>query len=337
METILPYPFVPWVPATLSFSQAENKERAKAENMELCNQYNISWYIYTDRSLAEGQVAPGYAAKLPHRRDWFSSSYKRGPDSKFTIYEAELLGVYLALEWIEEELIPPVVFINSDSQAVLSEISLTKLIGLNERREKDFDVQLNWIPRHVDIYGNELADRTANEGWTRPTHRTMWSQLTLKTSYSAMRRRMRERYTASLKVEASKISDIKSNAAKTSAGRLTAAKTAKIFNELPRATRCLATQLRSGHYPTTKSYRYRFRLIDSPKCRACGTEDNISHRIFICRKHTMTRITLRRKITKINIRFDLGPILRNAHSIQVLYEFFKPQLNTYQRYFGGSV
>ncbi|TIB27553.1 hypothetical protein E3P86_04116 [Wallemia ichthyophaga] len=59
--------------------------------------------------------------------------------------------------------------------------------------------------------------------------------------------------------------------------------------------------------------------------------------IFICRKHTMTRITLRRNITKINIRFDLGPILRNAHSLQAHYEFFKPQLNTYQRYFDGSV
>ncbi|TIB27552.1 hypothetical protein E3P86_04115 [Wallemia ichthyophaga] len=263
METILPHPFLPWVPATLIFSQAENKERTKAENMELCNQYNISWHMYTDGFLAEGQVAAGYAAKLSHRRDWFSSSYKRGPDSIFTIHEAELLG-------IEEELIPPhiptppVVFINSDIQAVLSKIVqlqstktgqylikqvLDIIDWIKRTKRKDFVVQLNWIPGHVDIYGNELADRIANEGWTRPTHRTMWSQLTFKTSYSAMRHRMRERYTASLKVEASKISDIESNAAKTSAGRLTAAKTAKIFNELPRAMRCLATQLRLRTLP----------------------------------------------------------------------------------------
>ncbi|TIB30550.1 hypothetical protein E3P84_03309 [Wallemia ichthyophaga] len=175
------------------------------------------------------------------------------------------------------------------------------------------------IPGDVDIYGNELAD-TANDGRTLPIHRTMWCHLTLKTSYSAMRSRMRERYTAPLKVDASKISDIKFNAAKTSAGRLTAAKTAKILNELPRATRCLTTQLRSGHLPATN---------------ACGTEDTISHRIF-CKRHIMARITLRKNITKINIRFELVPILRNAHSLRALYEFFKLQLTTYQRYSSGS-
>ena len=146
-------------------------------------------------------------------------------------------------------------------------------------------VQLNWIPGHTGIYGNELADRTANEGRTKCNNYTN-IDFTLSTSYSAMRRRMRERYTAPLKIEASKLSVIKSNTSKTSAGKLTAAKTAKLLNELPRATRCLATQLRTGHFPTTKSYRYRFKLIDSPKCRTCGIDDSISHRIFICRRQS---------------------------------------------------
>ncbi|EIM22495.1 hypothetical protein WALSEDRAFT_32166 [Wallemia mellicola CBS 633.66] len=142
-----------------------------------------------------------------------------------------------------------------------------------------------------------------------------------------MRRTMRERYAAPLKIEASKLSVIKSNTSKTSAGKLTAAKTAKILNELPRAT-C--------HFPTTKSYRYRFKLIDSPKCSTCGIDDSILHRIFICRRHIMARITLRRKITKINIRFELGPMFRNAQALQAPYEFFKLQLTTYPRYSGGS-
>ncbi|TIB35827.1 hypothetical protein E3P84_01196 [Wallemia ichthyophaga] len=200
-----------------------------------------------------------------------------------------------------------------------------------------------------------------------------------------MRRRICEHYTASLKVEASKILDIKSNALSTSSSKTSSGPTralpvaprsylpiygTRIKNRIPLSyyyrqlsmykkysptpqkhqledlqqqkrprysTRCLATQLRSGHYPTTKSYRYRFRLIDSPKYSAYGTEDTISHRIFILKRHIMARITLRRKITKINIRFELGPILRNTHSLQALYEFFKPQLTTYQRYSDGSM
>lgn len=78
----------------------------------------------------------------------------------------------------------------------------------------------------------------------------------------------------------------------------------KMLKELPRVIRSLATQLRTGHFPTTKLYRYRFKLIHSPKWRTCGADDSILHRIFICRRHIMARITLRRKITKINnIRF----------------------------------
>ncbi|TIC13367.1 hypothetical protein E3Q13_03948 [Wallemia mellicola] len=173
-----------------------------------------------------------------------------------------------------------------------------------EGREETI-VQLNWIPGHTGIYAKELADRTANEGRTKCNHYTN-IDFALRTSCSTIRRRMRERYTAPLKIEASKLSVIKSNTSKTSAGKLTAAKTAKILNELPRAT------------------------------RTCGVDDSISHRVFICRRHIMARITLRRKINKINIRFELGSMLRNAQALQALYEFFKPQLITYARYSGGS-
>ncbi|TIC08742.1 hypothetical protein E3Q13_04509, partial [Wallemia mellicola] len=89
METIVAHPFVPWVPATLSFSRAEDKDQAKAQHIELCRQYHTSWHFYTDGSSAEGKVAAACVAKLPHKRDLF------------TIYEAELVGVYLALMQVE--------------------------------------------------------------------------------------------------------------------------------------------------------------------------------------------------------------------------------------------
>ena len=76
----------------------------------------------------EGQVAAACVAKLPHKREWVRNSYRLGTDSLFTIYEAELVGVYLALMQVEHELIPPhiptphTVFIHSDSKAVLAAI-----------------------------------------------------------------------------------------------------------------------------------------------------------------------------------------------------------------------
>ena len=40
----------------------------------------------------------------------------------------------------------------------------------------------------------------------------------------------------------------------------------------------------------------------------------------------MARLTLRKKINALGIRFELGPMLRNAKTLQALYEFFKPQV-----------
>ena len=101
-----------------------------------------------------------------------------------------------------------------------------------------------------------------------------------------------------------------------------------MLKSLPRATRSLAVQLRTGHFPITKSYRYRFRLTDNSKCNTCRLYDTISHRIFFCRRHVMARLTLRKKINVLGIRFELGPMLLNTKTLQALYDFFKPQVSS---------
>lgn len=85
METIVAHHFVPWVPETLHFLRAEDKDQAKAQHIELCRQYHTSWHSYTDGSLAGGQVAAACVAKLPHKREWVRDSYRLGTDNLFTI------------------------------------------------------------------------------------------------------------------------------------------------------------------------------------------------------------------------------------------------------------
>ncbi|TIA96966.1 hypothetical protein E3P94_03007 [Wallemia ichthyophaga] len=77
---------------------------------------------------------------------------------------------------------------------------VTKLNSI--RRNQSPVINLNWIPGHTEIYGNELADRTANEERTTTAHTTT-IDFALRTSFSAMRRSMRKRYAAPLRVEAS--------------------------------------------------------------------------------------------------------------------------------------
>ena len=95
---------------------------------------------------------------------------------------------------------------------------------------------------------------------------------------------------------------------------MTSLKTAKMLESLPRATRSLAVQLRTGHFPITKFYCYRFRLTETPKCNTCRLDDTASLRIFNRRRHIMARFTLR-KINALGIRFELGPMLRDIKTL----------------------
>ncbi|TIB26030.1 hypothetical protein E3P86_04163, partial [Wallemia ichthyophaga] len=258
----------------------------------------------------------------------------------------ELVALYSAVLNVQEAIdssqltAPPNIHIYSDSQATLKALRSCTLHGpaqyilksiltkLTDMKALHPDTQFNfhWIPGHKGIEGNERADRAANKG--RANHGNGFVlDIELRTSCSVTRRNLHETLTAPMRVEGNTLTGLTSRTARTAKGNLSSIKTAKLLESVPRATRCLATQLRSGHFPTTKSYRYRFKLTDSAKCSTCRLDDTIPHRIFICSRHIMARITLRRKILALGIRFELGPMLRNAKSLQALYEFFKPQIS----------
>ena len=323
----------------------ESDDSALDEHRRLLQSEPLAWHYYTDGSLANQSVGIG-VVRYDHQASRYEScGLHVGPDTLYGIYEAELLAIYKALLLIQHRIQvdgapPPAdVYIHSDSQAALYALASYNASGsaqyiLARCYEKAMElenaypettIQLRWVPGHKGVDGNEKADKAANEGRTNKDHR-LEVGFDLRRSLAVTRRQVRSDITAPMRIEANRLRGMTSRAVKISTGNLTSAKTAKLLASLPRATRCLATQLRSGHFPTTKSYRYRFRLIDSPKCSTCRLDDTISHRVFICRKHFMARITLKKKIAALGIRFELGPMLRNASSLQALYEFLRPQL-----------
>ena len=200
----------------------------------------------------------------------------------------------------------------------------------------DTYVNLHWIPGHKGVEGNEKADKAANEGRKRIESK-LPVDFELKRSLSALKQGLREQITSPMRVEANHLAEITSQSARLAVGKLTSLKTAKLLESLPRATRSLAVQLRTGHFPITKSYRYRFRLTDNPKCNTCRLDDTVPHRIFICRRYIIARSTLRKRINALGIRFELGPMLRNAKTLQALYDFFRPQVSSRVMTSGHSV
>ena len=108
--------------------------------------------------------------------------------------------------------------------------------------------------RHKGVKGNEKADKAANEGITNIENK-LPVDFELKHSLSALKRGLREQITALMRIEANHLAEITFQSARLAVGKLTSLKTAKPLENLPRATRSLAVQLRTGHFPITKSYR----------------------------------------------------------------------------------
>ena len=345
VESIVPHPLTPWHENKYIVLISDSAEEAVAEHKELLKLEDTAWNYYTDGSMAEGNVAVGVVSYNKDLVRWDSNSYYVGPETCFGIYEAELLAIYMALASAYNVIstvgtsTPQDIYIHTDNQAALQALQsasasgpaqyiLKQIINKGEEMEAlapNTYINFNWIPGHKGIEGNERADRAANEGRTK-TENKLPIEFELKSSLSALKRGLREQFTAPMRIEANHLTEITSRSAKLAVGKLTSLKTAKLLESLPRATRSLAVQLRTGHFPITKSYRYRFRLTDSPKCNTCRLDDTISHRIFICRRHITSRSTLRKKINALGVRFELGPMLRNAKTLQALYEFFRPQV-----------
>ena len=127
--------------------------------------------IYTDGSCDAGVRKGGSAAVVtsgdPERPVVATTLSRRGKDITCS-YEEEIEAMKLALEWLENEATPnSKILICTDSNSLCDalmfpqEIELTKLH--NALARTNVDLEIRWVPAHVDIPGNELADQAAKE------------------------------------------------------------------------------------------------------------------------------------------------------------------------------
>ena len=128
--------------------------------------YRDHLQIFTDGSVGDGGV--GAAFSIPALGIERQYSLPR-----VSIFVAELVAIQKALQYLRSQGPPgrPVVIL-SDSLAALTAIqresgTRTDLVGdiLDLAhyllRERDLDLSLQWVPSHVGVRGNELADRAA--------------------------------------------------------------------------------------------------------------------------------------------------------------------------------
>ncbi len=174
IEKLQPFSAPPnWEPPKMTICKSKQAARKLAEVS--ANKGYVM--IYTDGSGINKKV--GAAAVSPD----IGSPYGiyLGPSNWFTVYSAELHGVLQALTMTavhREEVGTRKVIINTDNQASIQaigdpgkhsgQIYVIQAVHLvNILREQEIEVELHWIPAHVDIDGNEWADKKAKEatGW----------------------------------------------------------------------------------------------------------------------------------------------------------------------------
>lgn len=147
---------------------------AKSAHKHLFNsQSNEKWVIYTDGSGINGKV--GAAVVGPG----FTSNSFLGLADSFTVYSAELYGIYLATEkTLELSHSPKIIIIYVDNQSALHAVAaprnksgqhiLQRIVhGIDNLRLYSYMVELHWVPAHTDIKGNEHADKLSKKatGW----------------------------------------------------------------------------------------------------------------------------------------------------------------------------
>ena len=105
------------------------------------------------------------------------------------IIDAELYAVYRALEHLKQQrLEEKKVYIFIDSQAAIKRLQLNALTGGQELvfkitqscsylASKNISINFYWVPSHLGIYGNKVADKLAKKGLSRREIKSSYTSL----------------------------------------------------------------------------------------------------------------------------------------------------------------
>jgi len=105
------------------------------------------------------------------------------------IIDAELYAVYRALEHLKQQrLEEKQVYIFIDSQVAIKRLQLNSLTAGQELvfkitqscsylASRNISINFYWVPSHLRIYGNEIADKLAKKGLSRRKIQSSYSSL----------------------------------------------------------------------------------------------------------------------------------------------------------------
>ena len=263
--------------------------------------------VYSDGSAQEGKV--GAAAilirpgKLPRKLH-----YHLGTTDEHTVFEAELAGLLMGLQLIKTEKKRTSYALGADNQAALTAVAtpsnkpghylaesfLKAAFKLRKANgTANYSLLLRWTAGHVNIEGNELADKEAKLAAGGKTSNNTALPKTLRKPMKFSKSAAKQAHNEKLKniwcgswhksPHAQKTTHIDPS--------LPSPKFLKLISnpDLSRKGASWLFQLRSGHLPLN-AYLHRFKRAASARCPACGHhKETTQHFLLDCPNYAHER------------------------------------------------
>lgn len=204
-----------------------------------------------------------------------------------SITSAEIIAIHLALKHIERgNLKNYVVFTDSKSACTMlnearetkgGEKNLVEILSLCEKS----NTAIQWIPSHVDIRGNEIADQLAKQGIS--SQQTLDNVLMVKDVEMQIKKKLEQRvaewYEAYSQEKGKAFYEIQPTFSKNPwfKGVNLKGKEIKVLN-----------RLMAGH-DYSKKWLATLKIVENPNCETCSVPETAEHTILICPQYKTHR------------------------------------------------
>nr|XP_053655865.1 uncharacterized protein LOC128704757 [Cherax quadricarinatus] len=228
-------------------------------------------------------------------------------------------AIHQALAFVLDHIPPQPLVLFSDSQSSLALlcsarprslrvlVCRTQSLLLRFLRSPGWSIYLQWVPAHVGIWGNEVADRAASLAHTLPTVTPLalgHSDFT-RAVWKGIRHQWQEGLAHSLSSSAL-------GSVRTFNGPCPWARHPN------RSVDVALTRLRVGH-SRLAVHLYRLRMTDSLYCPRCPLQpETVEHFLLWCRRYHSARTTLRPALRTLGVHTFTLPVLLNGKGFRPL-------------------
>ncbi|XP_063416806.1 uncharacterized protein LOC134699047 [Mytilus trossulus] len=280
-------------------------------NIMIDTQYKHHLKIFTDGSKDPNSNA-GCAFVIPELK--INKGFKL--NNHLSIFMCELTAIYLCISWLQDFLpFNVVIFVDSLSALQALKIPLNKIRNqflldihflLRSLYHSGTNIIFEWIPSHVGIQGNELADFHAKQALSfqniyifvplfKDDFKTLCKNLMKKMWQEEWdKEKDRALYQISPKINF----DIK-------------------IPKMSRYKERLIFKLRTGYIPLNK-HLYKIGISDTKLCEECRVEETVEHFLLHCKLYNTERSILFDSLRKLQIQnFQLKNILTGYNFLPI--------------------